>query len=235
MKPRITAIMPTYNRSTFIIDAIESIRNQTMKDWELIVVDDGSTDSTPDLMEFYTNEDPRIKYIRRKVNKGIAISRNEAIEAATSDKIIITDSDDIQEDSRFKKVLKYWSTHKDVDIVYHRMFICTEDLQIVGQIGDANFTIEDMFKEQAIPHPVVAFKKSVWKLNPYNPKAKYGEDWEFLLKCCLEGFIFGHFRAVLVQYREHREAARLEKAEFVKKYDIAMVKRLKKEYNYEEK
>ena len=226
-KPRLSVITPTYNRVVFLPDMIKSVQEQTFKDWELIIVDDGSTDSTAELMEYYTKSDPRIKYFRRSKNLGIAISRNEACEKAEGDIIVIADSDDIQMPGRFAAIDKYFKAHKEADIVYHRMFVCTLAMVIVGQIGTDNFDMDEMLEAQTIPQPTLSYKKKVWEKVKYNPKAKYGEDWEWLINCGLEGFKFKSMKKVLVKYREHNEGSRLAKAEFVKKYDEKMIKAMR--------
>ncbi|MBA3652809.1 MAG: glycosyltransferase family 2 protein [Actinobacteria bacterium] len=88
----VSVIMPTYNRAATVIRAVESVLNQTFADIELIVVDDGSTDSTPALMENIT--DPRLRYIRLPTNGGVARARNAGIAVAGSDWLAFQDSDD---------------------------------------------------------------------------------------------------------------------------------------------
>ena len=234
-KPRLSAVCPTYNRVVFLPDMINSVLEQTFKDWELIVYDDGSTDTTPELMEYYTKKDSRIKYFRRKKNMGIATTRNDACEKAQGDIIVICDSDDVQMPNRFAVIDKFFKTKRDTDIFYHRMFMCNLVMNIVGQIGADSFDMEKMLEKQTIPQPTLSFKKLVWEKVKYNPKAKYGEDWEWLINCGLADFKFRCNNKILVKYREHAEGSRLEKADFVKKYDEKMIKEKRKEWEKRKK
>ena len=88
----ISVILPTYNRAPFIKRSVESILRQTFGDFELIIVDDGSTDSTEEIVRSIT--DPRIVYVRHSPNRGAAVSRNEGLKLATGKYIAFHDSDD---------------------------------------------------------------------------------------------------------------------------------------------
>lgn len=91
-RPTVSIILPTYNRAATICRAIDSVLNQTYKDFELLVVDDGSTDDTPALVSAYT--DPRVRCLPLPVNGGAGKARNEGLEAARADLIAFQDSDD---------------------------------------------------------------------------------------------------------------------------------------------
>ena len=93
-KPKISIIIPTYNRAKKIVGAIRSIQDQTYEDWELIIVDDGSSDNTCEIVEKVANSDRRIKFIRLEKNKGAQAARNRGIRAAKSEWIAFLDSDD---------------------------------------------------------------------------------------------------------------------------------------------
>lgn len=103
----VSIIMPTYNCDKFIIKAINSVINQTYKNWELIVVDDYSMDKTYDILQNYIDKDNRIKYFKLYKNSGAAIARNKAIEVATGKYIAFLDSDDIWIPEKLSKQIKY--------------------------------------------------------------------------------------------------------------------------------
>jgi len=94
--PKISIVIPCYNCSEFLEELINSLRNQTLSDIEIIFVDDGSTDNSREIIEKYTSEDNRIKYIYQE-NQGGGIARNTGIENAQSDYVICIDADDIYE------------------------------------------------------------------------------------------------------------------------------------------
>lgn len=93
--PTVSIVMPTHNRATYIGGAIESILAQTYKDWELVIVDDGSTDGTQSIVEPYIARDTRIKCVRQEQNKGIAFSRNNGVARSRGRYIAMLDSDDL--------------------------------------------------------------------------------------------------------------------------------------------
>ncbi len=90
--PRVSVIIPTYNRADKLPRSIESVLDQTLEDFELLVVDDGSTDATEAVVTGY--DDPRVKYIPHEVNRGASAARNTGIEYAEGDYIALLDSDD---------------------------------------------------------------------------------------------------------------------------------------------
>ena len=91
----VSVIMPAYNCRKYISEAIQSVENQTYENWELIIVDDNSTDGTGEIVEKYKKKDIRIKYYRSEINEGPAASRNKAIDTAKGEYIAFLDSDDI--------------------------------------------------------------------------------------------------------------------------------------------
>ena len=91
-KPTVSIIIPTYNREQLIARSIKSVLNQTYQDFEIIIVDDASTDNTEEVISNFN--DKRIRYIRHEKNKGAAAARNTGIRAARCDYIAYQDSDD---------------------------------------------------------------------------------------------------------------------------------------------
>jgi len=92
--PKVSVIIPTYNRAHLIGRAIQSVLNQTYQDFELIVVDDGSTDNTNEVIKEFSQKDKRILYIKHDKNKGGSAARNTGIKAARGEYIAFQDSDD---------------------------------------------------------------------------------------------------------------------------------------------
>jgi len=78
--PKISAVMPVYNREKYVRAAIDSIIGQTYTNWEFIIVDDGSTDRTLEILQEYANRDKRIKILQNGKNQGIAFSRNRGVQ-----------------------------------------------------------------------------------------------------------------------------------------------------------
>ena len=113
--PLVTVLMPAYNAEKYIGEAIDSILNQTMRDFELIIVNDGSTDNTQQIVRSYTDE--RIRYFINGENIGIAESFNRAISVARGKYLAIAEHDDISHPQRFKISVSYLEKHSEIDIL----------------------------------------------------------------------------------------------------------------------
>ncbi|MBO8170768.1 MAG: glycosyltransferase family 2 protein [Bacillaceae bacterium] len=100
----ITVVIPTYNRSHFLPDAIESVIRQTYPEWKILIVDDASTDNTPDVVEQYRQGDSRIQYIRMPKNAGISHVMNQALSFIDTDYFLQLDSDDWLEPDALEKL-----------------------------------------------------------------------------------------------------------------------------------
>lgn len=115
--PTVSVIIPTYNRAHMVGRAIQSVLNQTYQDFELIVVDDGSTDNTDEVVKGFDNERPR--YIRYKENKGAQVARNTGLKAARGEYIALLDSDDEWLPEKLEKQInKFKSVSNNVGLIY---------------------------------------------------------------------------------------------------------------------
>ena len=113
--PVVSAVMPTYNNARYLQQAIDSLLVQTFRDWELIIVDDGSTDGTPSILARCS--DPRITVHTLPMNTGRARARNVAIASARGRYIAICDSDDESRPARFARQVEFLDTRPDIGIV----------------------------------------------------------------------------------------------------------------------
>lgn len=109
MKPRVSIVMPTYNRHDTILRAIGSVRAQSFDDWELLVVDDGSTDGTSDCVE---GLDPRLRVLRQE-NQGVAGARNTGLAAARGELVAFLDSDDAWPSHHLALATAFFDAHPD--------------------------------------------------------------------------------------------------------------------------
>lgn len=107
VKGLVSVITPTYNCGKFISETIESIKAQSYTNWEMIIVDDCSTDNTADIVLKYAEEDARIKYYRLDKNSGAAVARTTAMEIANGEYMAFCDSDDLWTEDKLKKQLEF--------------------------------------------------------------------------------------------------------------------------------
>lgn len=102
----ISIVMPAYNCEKFVKEAINSVINQTYRNWELLVIDDGSVDNTFQIIENMGKKDPRIKPLKNEKNMGVSATRNRGIDLALGNWIAFLDSDDMWDSSKLEKQLK---------------------------------------------------------------------------------------------------------------------------------
>src|SRR5690625_145630 len=106
-QPLISVITPAYNAERFIGETIESVLQQTYKNWEMIIVDDCSTDATVEIVQQYVEQDERVRLIQLKENSGSAIARNTAMDHARGDFFAFLDSDDLWYPEKLDKQLTF--------------------------------------------------------------------------------------------------------------------------------
>ena len=116
-KNLISIIMPVYNSEKYISEAIDSVCNQSYTKWELIIVNDGSTDSTPEIIDEYSKRDCRIKVFRRK-NEGVSAARNFALDNICGEYVTFIDSDDIYHIDRLKIMLQIFEQNPKCGAVF---------------------------------------------------------------------------------------------------------------------
>lgn len=164
--PRVTVVMPAYNAAQFIDEAINSIRGQTLTDWEMIVVDDGSTDATKDIAERHAAEDRRIRVIHQ-ANAGQAAANNRAIPEARGEYIARMDADDVSLPDRLSTLASYLDHHPEVVIVGSNAVLASAQGREVQQtrlpetdeaIRSALFTR----RVNAFYNPSLLFRKAAW-------------------------------------------------------------------------
>ena len=113
--PRVSVFIPTYNRQDLIGDAVGSVLAQTFRDFELIVVDDGSTDRTCEIVEAFG--DPRVRLVSNGANLGIPVSRNRGLELARGEYLAILDSDDRMLPDRLQRQVAFLGAHSDIALI----------------------------------------------------------------------------------------------------------------------
>lgn len=178
----ITVIIPTYNNEDLIERSIFSVLYQTMTDWELIVVDDGSTDKTPEILKRYI-ENEKIRVITNPENVGVGISRKIAIDVAKGEFITFLDSDDILNPDFLKLSLELQQQH-DSDVVYTSYTILFPDgrTQIVpagDYIMEHAATPQLHFVQDKKFLTGKLFRKSLLEKIPWSPK-RVAEDVQTL-------------------------------------------------------
>ena len=141
-KKMISIIMPVYSSEKYISEAIESICNQSYKNWELLIVNDGSTYHTKEIIDNYAKKDSRIKVFHRK-NEGVSMARNFALDQICGEYVTFIDSDDIYHTDRLKRMLQVFEQNTNCDIVFSRHKEFTGELNIKGATGTQKVVVSD--------------------------------------------------------------------------------------------
>ena len=116
-KKTVSVIMPAYNSERYISEAVESVCNQSYTNWELVIVDDGSADRTPEIIDKYAEIDSRIKVFHIK-NSGVSAARNFALDYICGEYVTFIDSDDVYHADRLKIMLRVFEQHPECDAVF---------------------------------------------------------------------------------------------------------------------
>lgn len=183
--PSITVLMPAYNPGPRIVDAVCSILNQTFSDWQLIILDDGSTDGSLNLIAHLS--DPRIKIVTDKENRGLPYRLNQGIDLASGKYIARMDADDISFPGRFEKQFNFLEEHGSIDLLASRAVVFRdEDSSLIGLLpfSESHWAIvANPWKSIPMPHPTWMAKTSWLKENRYKtPEVRRAEDQELLLR-----------------------------------------------------
>lgn len=160
--PKVSVVIPTYNRAKYICEAIDSVLAQTYKDHEIIVIDDGSTDNTKELLNKY---ETKIKYIYQE-NKGISAARNAGIKVAKGEYIAFLDSDDLWLSEKLKVQVKALEENKEIGLVYSSMSRIDSSGKFWGMCpstpaGDNCYDL--LISESHYPTPTILVRKECFE------------------------------------------------------------------------
>lgn len=205
-----SVIMPAYNCEKYIAEAIESVIKQTYKNWELIIVNDASTDYTEKIIKSYQEKDKRIKLILLSKNQGVANARNTAIQNAKGRYIAFLDADDYWEKEKLQKQIQILN-NSNTDISYTAYLMIDEVGQIIKKRRvKESLNLKDLLKENSIIFSSVICKNDSIK-NTRLKKEWYHEDYVFLLDLVKEDKSFKGIDEILMQYRVHRNGRSFNK------------------------
>lgn len=201
--PVISVILPVFNSGQYIELSIKSIILQTFHDFELIVIDDGSSDNSFEVLSTYAKLDSRIHLISRD-NRGLIYTLNEAIEIANGQYIARMDADDLALPDRLEKQLAFLQENK--------LDICGASVRLIGAAtGDWRYPHSHVGCEAELlfgvpfAHPSVIGHSKVFKELRYASTWSLVEDYDLWQRAWAAGFQMGNVPEVLLQYRVHRK------------------------------
>jgi Glycosyltransferases involved in cell wall biogenesis len=209
-KPSITVLMPAYNAERFIGKAIESILNQTYKDFEFLIINDGSTDATESIIQSYS--DSRILYIKNDKNIGLIATLNTGINMANGEWIARMDSDDVALPQRLEYQKNYFDEHKETDVLATTIIFMNESGETTGTWSLDQKTINPndiksaLIRENCIAHPTVMCRTSLLQKFRYRSNSLHIEDYDLWLRLLNRGYYFAKINTPLLYYRVHTES-----------------------------
>lgn len=174
-KPLVTIAISFYNVEKFLPYAIMSVINQSYNNWELFLIDDGSSDQSVMVAKEFVNKDKRIKLISDGKNKGLAARLNESVEMANGDFYARMDADDIMVINRIDEQVSFLSEHPDVDVVGSSAMVIDINNNIINSMDYTG--VYDTFI-----HPTIMTRPQWLKRNRYNDNLKMSEDYELWLR-----------------------------------------------------
>jgi len=175
--PKISVCMPAQNAELWIAESIQSIIDQSFKDWELIIVDDGSTDATPVIIQHFVNKDDRIKAFGIEDRKGIGHARNVAAGLSSGKIICVQDADDVSHRDRLKNTWAFFKRHPKVDLTYGACQYIDPLSKPFHVVQAEPFDFQRLKKENWIQHPTVAYRAEAFEEIQYRPECRVIDDW----------------------------------------------------------
>ena len=202
--PKVTVLMSVYNGERYLTEAVDSILAQTFTDFEFLIIDDASTDRTPEILRSY--EDPRIRIITNEENLGLTKSLNRGLALARGEYIARMDADDISYIERLDKQIKYLEEHPDVGLVGSSFEIIDESGNIVSRNIYKNFTNNKIYYalifNNCIAHSSVMYRRDlVINIEGYNERLTRTQDFDLWSKISKKSKI-EVINEVLLKWRE---------------------------------
>jgi len=231
MRPKVSVILPTYNRCQLLAFAIQSIFDQSFKDWELIVIDDGSTDETTKLLTECSKLEPRLRFVTLE-HKGLVSALHVGNEMAQADLIVKQDSDDLSLPNRLERVYKEWKKTK-ADFIYHGMYqVFYDKTGRMRKIYISAQKISDRILKEQYISGAFSYTKEFITENPYR-MLECSEDWMLIMDAYLRGKKIAMINEGLYDYamRNDSNSKLGEKNGAYVRDEKKMRDILKKEYN----
>lgn len=201
--PKVSVLMPVYNAQQYLAEAIDSIINQTFTDWELVIINDGSTDDSDAIIKSY--QDSRIRYIENESNLKLIATLNKGIALCRGEYIARMDADDVAMPDRLQVQVAFMDSHPDY-------VMCGADAIIVDMKGVSKGTIRNLQTNELLQinllfsspfvHPVMIMRRSIMLNNLYDSNFIHTEDYELWCRLAKQGKI-ANIGRLLLKYRWH--------------------------------
>lgn len=212
--PKVTIIMATYNRAYFIVETLQTIKNQSFMEWECLIIDDGGTDNTEEIITPILDQDHRFQFFKRpeSYKKGLPGCRNFGLDIAKGDYIIFFDDDDIVHPDNLKTSLEVvkknnvdFCHYQKLSFEVHKPSIENKPIAIVESLTKTNI-LQVVTQEIGLASCTVLWKKKCFDTIRFNENLLYAEEWECYSRIISENFKGIIISNVLYYNRKHPES-----------------------------
>lgn len=226
--PLVTIIMPTFNRAAIISHSINSVLNQSYSAFELIIIDDGSTDETDKVIMNY--KDPRLKYKKNDKNLGVSAARNIGLNEATGDYIFFLDSDNRWKNNFLQTMIDYMIV-KNLDAAYSGIAI-TEDFKKYYAFIGVEYDYTSLLKENYIDLNCFGFKKTSKKVL-FDVYLRRLGDWDFILSTVYFQRV-GYAPFIGVEYYEGENLKRITTSVSINQNNFSIISYIQRKNEFKE-
>jgi glycosyltransferase involved in cell wall biosynthesis len=201
--PEVSVIIPAYNSANYLKDALDSVLGQTFKDFEVLVIDDGSTDETERLMRHYRS---RVRYIQQR-NCGVSMARNRGIEESRGRYLAFLDADDKWYPSKLERQIKALRGRRDYRVCYSAFAVVDSDLVLISAVHNQRqgSALEDLLtrgNSVGTPSTVLCERSLFASAGNFDPALSQCADWEMWIRLASHTD-FLYLDEPLVMYRQH--------------------------------
>lgn len=204
---KVSVIMPVYNAQRFLKDAIDTVLSQSFSDFELIVVDDCSTDGSYEILLGYRGNDERVRVYKNEENRGVSYTRNFGVSKAENDYIAFIDSDDMWEKDKLFKQIELINQHEEVDICYTGSAFVDTDSKRSNYIFKVptQVSYKELLKQNVISCSSALVKKK-WLIKYPMAHDSMHEDFAVWLSVLKDGGVARGVDEPLLVYRVDRNS-----------------------------
>jgi glycosyltransferase involved in cell wall biosynthesis len=202
-KPLVSIVLPTYNGSRYISQSINSCIDQTYPHWELIIVNDASTDETPEIIERFAHQDPRIHIVHHEENRRLPAALNSGFARARGDYFSWTSDDNLYHPEALEEMVRFLESNPDVDFVYTGITLIDDKGQTIQQVPAR--PPEMLIVEDAVGACFLYRREVHEALNGYDEDLFLAEDMDFFLRATF-AFKLQPLQKNLYSYRHHENS-----------------------------
>ena len=212
--PKVSIVLPSYNGERYIRESIESVIKQTFTDWELIIVDDCSTDSTLHIAEEYAGWEERIRVIHNEENQKLPEALNIGFRHAAGEYLTWTSDDNMYLSRALEEMSRYLDEHEEVPMVCTGMLFMNENMQYVKEFMPYNAV--QMRVQDTVGACFMYRREVLAEVGEYSKEFFCVEDYEYWIRILIKYGSMGYIPNIFYLYRRQKNSLTIEKAERIR-------------------